>query len=205
MTIKNNIEKLKRKNLFFKIVFWQPKSKAVRLMLISLNFLAIMFLFLSIISLYNFSKEQDAQLANFLFITLMENKAQTYEDSVYIKTIANFCEEQEDPLECVWLNVPYDWTDTGVLFISPEKYFETNGQGVCRDNALIIKAILNIMKVKSNFILLPDHIYVSAVYNKKTYIFNTDLTIKYDNIIERCYSYDNHVSYNCEKFGLESF
>lgn len=113
------------------------------------------------------------------------------DNNAYILNISNLCANAKDKVNCVFKAVPYTYnydrsertiknifsTIFNPLTLTPEEYFKSNGFGVCRDNAVMIKAILDNLNITSVFAFRPNHIYVVAYYNNKTYIINGILQI----------------------------
>jgi hypothetical protein len=115
-----------------------------------------------------------------------------YQDDPYILNITDICKNVEDEVYCVWKNIPYDYNYNrsaynpqnliiDPLILEPKEYFASGGKGVCRDNAVITKAVLDNLNISNVFILKPHHVYIEAYYHDKTYIINTRLEIREDN------------------------
>lgn len=119
----------------------------------------------------------------------LEKHTIKYSDNIYIQNVINECKNVSDEVICVWEFVPYVYdTNRSLNFwhdiihlqdiITPEQYFESGGKGICRDNAVMLKTILNGLNINSTFTLEPKHVYITAYYHNKTYILNTYLMIK---------------------------
>jgi hypothetical protein len=112
-----------------------------------------------------------------------------FQNDSYILNVSNYCRGVPDEATCVWENTPYDyntnrseWSWENIfgspVIMSPKDYFTSGGNGICRDNAVITKAILDNLNIPNKFVLAPRHIYVIAYYNNHEYIFNNALTTR---------------------------
>jgi len=102
-------------------------------------------------------------------------------DDPIIKEKAELCRNSTEKAKCVFDIVPYtyDWNRVGwkfeyplIMTVTPDKYFSSNGSGICRDNAVMTKAVLDNLGIKSEFVCRTQHIYVIAYENNNTYELN---------------------------------
>jgi hypothetical protein len=165
--------------------FWDKFNlfcKRTKWIVISIDILLI------ILSIW-FSIQPINFLTKFYVTNSYEGYVNKYSNDVYILNITNGCKNATDVVECVWESVPYEYNHErmkksiatyfyfGPVILSPEEYFRSGGYGVCRDNAVMIRSILNNLNINNTFTLEPRHIYVTAYYNNKTYVINTYLQV----------------------------
>lgn len=126
----------------------------------------------------------DNPAISILFIYQFEQYSDKYYDDTYITKIVEGCKNSEDVAKCVWDEVPYNYNhkrsnETVIdslisgLVLTPKEYFTTNDSGICRDNAVMIKTILDRLEIQSEYVIAPKHVYVVAYYKNDTYEFNT--------------------------------
>lgn len=140
-------------------------------------------------------------LTKFYIINDYNGYVDKYSSNDYILNISNKCKNVTDIVECVWNSVPYEYNyERGSInvktffdffqkaILTPEEYFSSGGYGVCRDNAVMIKSILDNLGINSSFALEPRHVYVTAYYNNKTYIINTYLQVSSNNLTSKEYN-----------------
>ena len=172
------IGRLRNRNKFLYYLLWKPQSKRLCLIINVITLMLIVLCAIGGLSIYQvYHGDFNSQPANFVTMKIFETYASQYENAPEIQAVAAKCKGDYDEVRCVFNNIPYDWTDHSGLMISVSDYFKSGGKGVCRDNAVIEKAALNLLNIPSQFVLKPEHIYVIANYRNYSYEINGYLTI----------------------------
>jgi len=151
-------------------------KEKIKIMVLSISLTILLFAIILNLLFILFPKQINSQINSVSEEVLniyFEKTVKKYQNDSEVLKIVEKCKNNKTIIECVHYNIPFEYDDyraeNGVGILSPSEMIKRKGKGVCRDYSVMVRATLSSLNINSIFVFEPEHVYVIAFEDGKSY------------------------------------